>query len=589
MLGERRPSAWVVTAICNSALLFSPAPSLAVGLARQATHIPAGQAQAAASPVAAPQSSAVPPAAPAKRKVCQITPETAPPPSAAIAAALKLFREEKFDDAIRAYNSIVPIGGSEAAAAYAGLARVYIQQNNPTDAYEAAMKAVALTPNRAPAIVALGEVYFRQGKIAEAEAAFLKPLAACDLDARAFLGLYNVYAASVNWKHAKTNIDQAYRLDDSDPEIVYYYAQTLSVPDRIRALQARLDDGDANYDDNTKEEMKKWLGSLKTQENQSGACRITSKLTSTETELEPLLDQPGNVRGYGLTVKINGASARLMLDTGAGGIAIDRQLAEKAGVKQLYETKTGGIGDEHPVASYVGRADKIRIGNLEFENCQVDVLKERSIVGEDGLIGANVFRSFLIDINMPKHKMKLSELPPYPDEPVGELSLDADSAATKHWHDRYVPPEMKDYTPIFQFGHFLAIPTTVNSSPPKLFMIDTGAFDNQLSLATAKEVTKVSTDYDRYGEIKGISGKVKTVYTASRAVIQFANFKQDREDLFAFDLSHISDAAGVEISGLLGFRMLFEMDMKIDYRDGLIHFAADERFRANAIDVFGSR
>src|SRR5277367_62814 len=521
-------------------------------------------------------------------KQCTVSGETVPPVSGPLAAAQKLMQDEKFDEALTAYNAIVPAGGAEAAAAYAGIARVQLEKNDPASAYDAAQKAVALTPDKAPAIVALGEVYFRQGKIPEAQGVFMKPLRACDLDARAFLGLYRVYAMSLNWKHAKTNIDQAFKLDPSDPEIAYYHSQTLTIAEKISALQAQLDDGAAATDDKSKEAMKKSLESLQARASEPATCRLTTKLAATETDLEPLSDL-GHVRGYGLTVKINGASARLLMDTGASGISIDQNLAEKAGVKKLYETTTSGIGDEHDVASYVGRVATSQIGNLEFENCLVDVLKEREIVGEDGLIGADVFRSFLIDISMTKHKMKLTQLPPFPDEPEQEPSLGSNAVETKHWHDRYFPPEMKGYTAIFEAGHDLLIPTSVNSSPPRQFLIDTGAFDNQLSLATAKEVTKVRTDYDNYGNIKGVSGKVKTVYRGAEAVIQFANFKQDRSDLFVIDMSKISHGAGTEVSGLLGFRMLFELDMKIDYRDGLIQFSADERYRANNVDVFDSR
>jgi hypothetical protein len=116
----------------------------------------------------------------------------------------------------------------------------------------------------------------------------------------------------------------------------------------------------------------------------------------------------------------------------------------------------------------------------------------------------------------------------------------------------------------------------VNSSLPKLFLIDTGAFDNSLSLAEAKEVSKVSAEYAM--EVKGLNGKVKTVYSAANATIQFANFRQEREDLVTIDLTHISDRTGTEISGILGFAMLFMLDMKIDYRDGLVSFSADPRF-----------
>jgi hypothetical protein len=38
------------------------------------------------------------------------------------------------------------------------------------------------------------------------------------------------------------------------------------------------------------------------------------------------------------------------------------------------------------------------------------------------------------------------------------------------------------------------------------------------------------------------------------------------------DLTHTSDATGTEISGSLGFQMLGLLDIKIDYRDGLVDF-----------------
>jgi hypothetical protein len=135
---------------------------------------------------------------------------------------------------------------------------------------------------------------------------------------------------------------------------------------------------------------------------------------------------------------------------------------------------------------------------------------------------------------------------------------------------------MEGYTPIFEFGHGLLIPTAVNSAAPKLFLIDTGGGDNVLSLAEAKEVSKVSTE--RTEEVRGLSGKVKTVYSAANATIQFSNIRQQREDLTTLDLTHMSDDFGTEISGILGFAMLWMLDMKIDYRDGLVNSAVESRF-----------
>lgn len=569
----RKQTQATAVAICISGIFFPPAQSLTADRAEQAAQGTARQASAPAgqTPVRASDKPVPPPAG--HTIVCAITPENAPPPSAPMAAAQKLYRTGKLDEAIAAYNAVVPAGGAEAAAAYAGLARVYLQRKNPTDAYAAALKAVALTPDHAPAIVALGEIHFRQGKIAEAEADFLKPLQACNLDARAYLGLNRIYRATLNWKRAKTDIDQAYKLDPGDPDIRRAYLATLSGADRIKALQEYLA-GDSDDDAEARERLKNELTVLEGESNHpQNVCRLVTKVTSTETRLERLLEDPQHIRGYALAVKVNGVPSRLMLDTGAGGILVDRKIAEKVGIKPIVDDKISGIGDKGGAAGYLGHADKIQVGDLEFADCFVSVASGRSVLGDDGLIGADVFRHFLVDMDMPDEKFKLSELPPIPDEPAGEISLDSHSGGQRRLHDRYVPPEMRDYAKIFLIGHALLIPTSVNSFPTKLFLIDTGSFDNTLSVVAAKEVTKISNSDT---QVKGLSGDVKSVYRASKATIAFSHFKQEREDLITFDLTRFSDSVGTEVSGILGFAMLRFLDIKIDYRDGLVNFTYDK-------------
>jgi len=55
-----------------------------------------------------------------------------------------------------------------------------------------------------------------------------------------------------------------------------------------------------------------------------------------------LLNDPQHLRGYGLTVSINGHNSNLMLDTGASGILVNRLIAERAGVSKIVETKVWG-------------------------------------------------------------------------------------------------------------------------------------------------------------------------------------------------------------------------------------------------------
>jgi hypothetical protein len=89
----------------------------------------------------------------------------------------------------------------------------------------------------------------------------------------------------------------------------------------------------------------------------------------------------------------------------------------------------------------------------------------------------------------------------------------------------------------------------------------------------ASEVTKVHGDANT--TVKGLSGSVKNVYSADRAVLMFGHIKQENQDIISFDFSKTSDSAGTEISGTLGFVTLNLLDLKIDYRDGLVDFSYD--------------
>ena len=89
-------------------------------------------------------------------------------------------------------------------------------------------------------------------------------------------------------------------------------------------------------------------------------------------------------------------------------------------------------------------------------------------------------------------------------------------------------------------------------------------------LTRRESVTKVHDDSRLH--IKGLSGSVKSVYTADKAVLQFGNLRQPTQDLITLDLNSMSDRVGIEVSGILGFATLHVLDIKIDYRDGLVDF-----------------
>jgi len=567
-------TATLTGSIWGEASQTSNSQASAAGQAPAASPAPAGAVPSGASAPAnstsnsaqaAPQSADSAPVASVKM--------TLPPPlSSALYHARESYRIGNFDAAVTEYQAIIAAAGPDVAGAYAGLARVYLKKRNPADAFAAAQKSVALDAHLAAAHTALGEVYFRQGKMAEAEQEFQTPLKEKIADARAFLGMSRISLANSNYRISKIAIDQAHALDAADPDIRLAWIGTLNSKDRLKAIQDYLAMR-TDSDPEKKADLQHALVVLQDEANRPvHGCQLKTNIAATQTGMEQLRIDASSIRAYGLKVKINDTVARLMLDTGAGGILLNSKVAQKAGVQRVVESKVGGIGDKGAVGGYIGYASSIQIGDLQFQNCYVEVVENKGPLDDDGLIGADVFAHFLVDIDFPNEKFKLSELPKRPEEPAEAASLNTSEASAYHPHDRYIAPEMASYTRIYRFGHMLLIPTSVNEHPTKLVLIDTGAFDNTITLEAARETTKLYGN--DYMVVQGISGKVKKVYDTADVMLAFAHFK-DKKSIVAFDLTNISDSAGTEISGVLGFGMLYLLDIKIDYRDGLVDFGYD--------------
>ncbi|HUJ29853.1 MAG TPA: aspartyl protease family protein [Candidatus Acidoferrum sp.] len=509
-----------------------------------------------------------PPAAAA----CRESASEADLPAEPLAKALRLYRAGDFDAATESYRTLIA-AGTDPAAAYAGLARVYLREKSVDDAFAAASKAIDLAPTLPAANVAMGEVYFRQGELQKAERAFLVTVRACQADARAYYGLGRVYRVTSNYRRARIAIEKAHSLDPDDPDIREAWMETLPRAERVKYLKDYLASNAASGDEE-RENLEAALALLQDDaDGPANACRLISDVSSTESKLDMLLYDPTHVRGYGLKVLLNGTPANLLLDTGSSGILVDRRVAEKAHIKPLVEHEARGVGDAAPPSGYIGYVDAIKVGGLEFRGCRVEVVERTSVADSDGLIGGDVFSHFLVELNFPDAKFKLTPLPPVPEEPGEQAALESRASETVHLHDRYIAPEMESYLRVFRFGHALLIPTRLNGSVTKLFLIDTGAFDDTVSPRAAKEVTKISPDGQTH--VHGLNGSVKQVYRANKVTLQFGHFEQKREDLITFDLTSMSDGFGTEISGTLGFAMLQLLDIRIDYRDGLVDFRYD--------------
>ena len=525
------------------------------------------------------------------------------PQNADFSGAEMLYRSGKFAEAAAKFQAMVK-ADPKMVPAQVGLIHSLLREQKIDEAQAAAIRALTLQPDAAPLTTAMGDVQFRMGEMPEAERSYLKALNLNPRDPAPYIGVARVYRAYSLYRRAFDELDRAHRIAPDSPAMQRMWLGTLPPGDRIAAIEAYLASGRSEDPEETAL-LRRDLDFLKAMvDKPAHPCRLVSKVKQTNTKLLVLPSATSHLGATGLEVKLNGHGNRLALDTGTSGILVRSATAEKAGLTRIGEQRIGGLGDKDQQSGYVAVAAHIRVGDLEFEDCLVRIVDAPGSSDIDGLIGSDVFGAYLIDIDIPGQKLRLSPLPKRPDEAAAPTALNsagetrgapednvenggeeqpspnqakpANLAANPHLpKDAYVAPEMARWTRVFRFGHMLLIPTRVDGFGPMLFMIDTGSFTNILSTRAAREVTKVRADSRT--QVRGLSGAVANVYRADKATLQFGHYSQENEDIVTLDLSALSKSTGTEVSGILGFEMLRILQVKIDYRDGLVDFVYDPK------------
>jgi len=461
----------------------------------------------------------------------------------------------------------------------AALSNVLLHQQKFAEANDLLGKALKANPQLGILQAAAGFAQLRAGTPWTAADSGARAMALDPCNPRAHLLEYELMRLNSRFKSAAAELQVAHSLDPYDPEIREGWMMKLPLKERIKEAEDFLSGANA-LDAEDQKHWRLYLEHLKKRAAQAPKpCRLVSTETSRELPFALLMRDGSHVRAFGLDVKLNNQSGRLQIDTGAGGLTISPALAKRAGLERFSESSVGGVGSEGEQSAYTAVADSIRIGSLEFHNCSVEVVKSSLFNDSDGLIGMDVFSRMLVTLDYPMHKVVLGPLPPRPDETsvaqAATLSTNQDEndGPDAEPHDRYIAPEMKDWSKVYRLGHNLVIPASLNRSTTKLFILDTGAFATTISPEAASEVTKLHRDYDTW--VRGLSGKVEKVYTTGDLVFQFANIRQPTTGVIAFDTSRISKNMGLEISGLIGITTLDKLRVTIDYRDGLVHFEYD--------------
>ena len=495
--------------------------------------------------------------------------------TAPVSDAEAALEREDYDIALDLYKKMAAISPDQSRA---GVIRTLIEQSKVQDAESLAQAWMQEQPKSATAEETMSEALLRAGDIPGASQMVMSAHALDPCNARVYLMIGVLENLSANFASGKKQFELAHRLDPQDVEILDAWIGTLP-RSRMVEEDAKLLQRENLWSAKHKAAMTANIAFFKGHADDT--CEPTRLNDQVTLPMRPLMDGPNRRVGLALDVSFNGKGRRLQIDTGAYGITLSRGAAARLGLVHEQGGQTGGIGDKGDVDTSWAHVDSIRIGNLEYHNCAVRILEKRSALDVDGLIGGNFFNDFLLTLDFPDLQVRLNPLPKLPgqsDSPAsgssnqaGEKpSGDTGDKDAKRWHDRYIAPEMKNWTPVYRSGHLLLLPVRLGQRKERLFVVDTGSYTMLISPDAARDVTKVAHDYDY--RVRGISGEVNKVYQTGHFTFSFAHLRQHVDNMTSIDTTKISHDEGIEISGFLGATVLNLLTVHIDYRDNLMLF-----------------
>jgi tetratricopeptide (TPR) repeat protein len=512
------------------------------------------------------------------------------------------FRQGDFSKAFELYFSAARNNPNDAQA-IAGQIRSLLQEGQISEASQLAESSFEANPASAELATAEGETRLRQGRLAEAAEAYQASLKLDPCLARTRYDWYQLLWIESMRASGYEQLRMAYHLDPDDPDIHLSWIERLPLSERIQQIDDYLEKT-PDIPADRQRSLKEYVDQLRAAVTaKNGGCRLAShSVKETSLPLEGLATDLSHLtNGMGFEINVNKkAKAELELDTGLSGILLNRDTAEKAGLVPVTSDTISGIGDQKSMSGFWAYAEDIRVGSLEFKDCLVEVSNTPSIVGKDGLIGADVFENYHVKLDFPAHQMTLSQLPPIPGEHadhgaslnasgVGSASADPSSQGatrgaaapvpTIHYVDRYIGPEMQLWSPFARVGHQIFINGELKDKKPRLFLLDSGSSVSILSIPAAKSAGSVRSDTQ--DSLTGLSGRVANLYTEGGVDLDFARLRAPLKDVLVINMDGLSTESGVEVSGIIGLQTLRYLTVDIDYRDGLIRVAYDPRDGAN--------
>lgn len=253
---------------------------------------------------------------------------------------------------------------------------------------------------------------------------------------------------------------------------------------------------------------------------------------------------PARVVGAALKVRVNGGPPlRLLLDSGAQDLVLDRRAAARSGLSGDAPFLLVGPGGE-PSQALRSEVEILEAGTWSARHVSVVIAPRTVIAGLDGVAPLTLFNSYLIRLDLGSRMMEL-----YP--PPG-LTAQRDPGDLEIRH-----------------RELLLVGATIESEWT-YFLLDTGACQNAISSRLAR---KLGWRHPIASKVPMRSGIASVDATPVPAVIRLRIGEIDLrvDPAVAVDLSAASQYNEIEIGGLIGFPTLRDRILTVDYQRSLVH------------------
>jgi hypothetical protein len=262
-------------------------------------------------------------------------------------------------------------------------------------------------------------------------------------------------------------------------------------------------------------------------------------------KLNSLFTPQAPVSGVFLKVRIDGGPAlRLLLDSGAEYIVLDKRAASSSGRAGGSTMELVGLGTSSKVARRVSPGT-VEIGDLVLRDCAIAAVDTPLIEGIDGVVPLSLFAGFLVRLDVPG---KTLDLDPYPPDP---------------------PVQDGSYSPARADDRLLFLQAIVNESHSGYVLLDTGAAYNAVAPAAA-EAWKSYPLLSPRVSLRGGTGVADGFLLPSGVRFRFGSQVLSADPAVVVDFSEIARRLPFEVAGVLGYSALRRSIVTVDYRDAMV-------------------